>query len=79
MMAILCTALIAGGVKLVQLHPSQPGTEDSEIPVKRASWNTCPSGTIKSVAEPLGPFEFHEITSENGISGSHYNVALNLR
>jgi hypothetical protein len=33
----------------------------------------------QSIAEPLGPFEFHEITSENGVSGSHYNIALNSR
>jgi hypothetical protein len=26
--------------------------------------------------EPLGPFEFLEITSENGIAGKHYDVAL---
>jgi hypothetical protein len=26
--------------------------------------------------EPLGPFEFLEITSENGITGRHYDVAL---
>jgi hypothetical protein len=29
--------------------------------------------------DPLGPFEFLEITSENGISGSHYDVALKPR
>jgi len=29
--------------------------------------------------EPLGPFEFHEITSESGVMGRHYEVALNPR
>ena len=160
MMAILCTALIAGGVKFVQLYPSLPGPGDStpapdaqrttvkprpralrtgaeliagvrspapgylhvanrtnlEAIAKVVSDQTAvravyirPHENVlirsirigvyelhvdlgtdldmehlsfrnnQSVAEPLGPFEFHEITSENGISGSHYSVALNLR
>jgi len=29
--------------------------------------------------EPLGPFEFLEVTSENGVTGSHYDVALSAR
>jgi hypothetical protein len=31
------------------------------------------------IPDPLGPFEFLEITSENGVSGKHYDVALNAR
>jgi hypothetical protein len=33
----------------------------------------------RSFLKPLGPFEFLEITSENGIIGKHYEIALNPR
>jgi DnaJ domain len=33
----------------------------------------------RSTPTPLGPFQFAEITSENGVSGNHYDIVLNPR
>jgi hypothetical protein len=36
-------------------------------------------GSSRSTLAPLGPFQFAEITSENGVSGNHYDIVLNPR
>lgn len=36
-------------------------------------------GSSRSTPAPLGPFQFAEITSDNGVSGNHYDIVLNPR
>jgi hypothetical protein len=36
-------------------------------------------GSNRSTPTPVGPFEFAEITSENGVSGNHYDIVVNPR
>ena len=36
-------------------------------------------GSSRATPTPLGPFQFAEITSENGVSGNRYDIVLNPR